>query len=203
MARQSPIHPSPLIGISSFAEDAAATKVVRAAGRKVQLVDRPFPQPLGHRTAAEVWHRQVRWARLRRASFFAYFLPEAVSGGVLPMIALAVVVPALGVPLVPIVLLFGLLWYTSETLLAAAAGWHVSARHPLICLFVTLCYRCCFSARCKVTASSGAATKCRSSGYDRCGMMARVRPRLAEVAPRARRRLHSLRERMSSTPVML
>jgi len=65
------------------AEDAAATKVVRGAGRKVQLVDRPFPQPLGYRSAAEVWHRQVRWARLRRASFFAYFLPEAVSGGVL------------------------------------------------------------------------------------------------------------------------
>jgi hypothetical protein len=29
------------------------------------------------------------------------------------------------------------------------------------------------------------------------GMMARVRPRLAEVAPRARQRLRSLRERMS------
>ena len=80
------------------AEDAAATKVVRGAGRKVQLVDRPFPQPLGYRSAAEVWHRQVRWARLRRASFFAYFLPEAVSGGVLPMIALAAVAPALGLP---------------------------------------------------------------------------------------------------------
>jgi len=39
------------------AEDAAATKVVRDAGRKVQLVDRPFPQPLGYRSAAEVWHR--------------------------------------------------------------------------------------------------------------------------------------------------
>jgi ceramide glucosyltransferase len=89
------------------AEDAAATKVVRAAGRKVQLVDRPFPQPLGYRTAAEVWHRQARWARLRRASFFAYFLPEAVSGGVLPMIALAAVAPALGLPLVPTVLLLG------------------------------------------------------------------------------------------------
>ena len=80
------------------AEDAAATKIVRGAGLKVRLVDRPFPQPLGYRTAAEVWHRQVRWARLRRASFFAYFLPEAVSGGVLPMIALAVVAPAVGLP---------------------------------------------------------------------------------------------------------
>jgi ceramide glucosyltransferase len=38
----------------------------------VRLVDRPFPQPLGYRSAADVWRRQLRWARLRRASFFAY-----------------------------------------------------------------------------------------------------------------------------------
>ena len=86
---------------NEVAEDAAATKVVRGAGLKVRLVDRPFPQPLGHRTAAEVWHRQVRWARLRRASFFAYFLPEAVSGGVLPMIALAIVSADIELPVLP------------------------------------------------------------------------------------------------------
>ena len=80
------------------AEDAAATKVVRGAGLRVRLVDRPLAQPLGHRSAAEVWNRQVRWARLRRASFFAYFLPEALSGGVLPMIALGVIAPAIGLP---------------------------------------------------------------------------------------------------------
>ena len=80
------------------AEDAASTKVVRDAGLKVRLVDRPFPQPLGYRGAADVWSRQLRWARLRRASFFAYFLPEALSGGVLPMIALACIAPAVGLP---------------------------------------------------------------------------------------------------------
>ena len=58
------------------AEDAAATKIVRGAGLKVRLVDRPFAQPLGRRTAAEVWNRQLRWARLRRASFLLYFLPR-------------------------------------------------------------------------------------------------------------------------------
>ena len=151
------------------AEDAAATKVVRDAGRKVQLVDRPFPQPLGYRTAAEVWHRQVRWARLRRASFFAYFLPEAVSGGVLPMIALAAIAPVTGLPLVPTVLLFGVLWYAAETLLAAAAGWHVPPGIRLSVCCVTRCCRCCFSARCKAMTSSGAATKCRSSGCARAG----------------------------------
>ena len=58
------------------AEDAAATKIVRGAGHKVRLVDRPLAQPLGRRSASEVWNRQLRWARLRRASFLIYFLPE-------------------------------------------------------------------------------------------------------------------------------
>jgi ceramide glucosyltransferase len=179
------------------AEDAAATKVVRTAGRKVQLVDRPFQQPLGHRTAAEVWHRQVRWARLRRASFFAYFLPEAVSGGLLPMCALAVVVPALGLPLVPTVLLFGLLWYTSETLLAAAAGWHVSARYPLICLLRDALLPVLFFSALQGDGFVWRGNEMQVERLRPRGMMARVRPRLAEVAPCARRRLHSLRERMS------
>ncbi len=64
------------------AEDAAATKIVRGAGLKVRLVDQPFAQPLGHRNAADVWNRQLRWARLRRASFLSYFLAEIFSGGI-------------------------------------------------------------------------------------------------------------------------
>jgi ceramide glucosyltransferase len=51
------------------AEDAATTKLVRAAGLRVHLVDAPFEQPLGRRRAGEVWARQLRWARLRRVSF--------------------------------------------------------------------------------------------------------------------------------------
>ena len=43
------------------AEDAAATKLVRGAGLRVRLVDAPFEQPLGRRTADEVWQRQLRW----------------------------------------------------------------------------------------------------------------------------------------------
>lgn len=62
------------------AEDAAATRMVRAAGRRVRLVDRPFEQPLGFRSAAEVWARQLRWARLRRMSFPLLFLPEILLG---------------------------------------------------------------------------------------------------------------------------
>ena len=65
---------------SELAEDAASTKVVRGAGLRVRLVDAPFEQPLGFRSARDVWRRQVRWARLRRDSFKLCFLPEILAG---------------------------------------------------------------------------------------------------------------------------
>ncbi len=70
------------------AEDAATTKMVRALGRRVHLVDSPFDQPLGRRSAAEVWARQLRWARLRRMSFPLLFLPEVLMGSAPPILAL-------------------------------------------------------------------------------------------------------------------
>ena len=149
------------------AEDAAATKIVRGAGLKVRLIDRPLAQPLGYRSAAEVWNRQVRWARLRRASFFAYFLPEALSGGVLPMIALAFVCAATGLPLALSVGAFAALWYGGEMLLAAAAGWHLPRPIRSTGWRATCCCRCCSSPRCAATISFGAATKCRSSACGR------------------------------------
>ncbi len=179
------------------AEDAAATKIVRGAGLKVRLIDRPLAQPLGYRGAAEVWNRQVRWARLRRASFFVYFLPEVLSGGVLPMIALAFVCAAIGVPVVLGVGALGALWYGGEILLAAAAGWHISALYPLYGLARDLLLPALF-----VTALRGDDFVWRGNEMqvERLrpqGMMALVRPRLAELAPGARRRLRSLRARMS------
>ena len=44
---------------SELAEDAASSKVIAARGLRVRVVDRPFMQPLGHRSAAEVWQRQI------------------------------------------------------------------------------------------------------------------------------------------------
>jgi ceramide glucosyltransferase len=113
------------------AEDAASTKIVRAAGLRVRLVDRPFVQPLGRRGAAEVWNRQVRWARLRRASFLLYFLPEVLAGGVLPMIAAAIVADAFDVPAVLGASAMGALWYGAEMVLAAGAEWHLPLLYPL------------------------------------------------------------------------
>jgi ceramide glucosyltransferase len=112
------------------AEDAAATKVVRRAGLRVRLVDAPFAQPLGARRPAEVWRRQVRWARLRRVTFRWYFLPELLSGSVSPLIAAGCVAGGMGIdPLMTIAALAGV-WYGGEAALVLAAGWQLSWRTP-------------------------------------------------------------------------
>jgi len=179
------------------AEDAASTKIVRSAGLKVRLVDRPFPQPLGHRTAAEVWNRQLRWARLRRASFLAYFLPEAISGGLLPMIALAVAAPGLGLSPVLSVTSLGVLWYGSETLLAAIAGWHLSALYPFCCLARDLTLPVLFVKALRGDDFVWRGNEMQVERMRPRRVMAQMRPRFAELAPVTRRRLRSLRERMS------
>ncbi len=179
------------------AEDAASTKIVRNAGLKVRLVDRPFPQPLGYRTAAEVWNRQLRWARLRRASFPAYFLPEAISGGLLPMIALAIAAPGLGLSPVLSVTSLGVLWYGSETLLAAIAGWHLSTLYPLCCIMRDLTLPVLFVKALRGDDFVWRGTEMQVERMRPRRVMAQMRPRFAEFAPVARRRLRSLRERMS------
>jgi ceramide glucosyltransferase len=179
------------------AEDAAATKVVRGAGLKVQLVDRPFPQPLGNRLAADVWNRQVRWARLRRASFFAYFLPEALSGGILPLIALVIVAPTFDLPVLPSAALFGVIWYGSETLFAAVAGWHASVRYPFVCLMRDALLPVLFVSALKGDDFVWRGNEMQVERMRPRRVIAGVRPRLVEIAPVARRRLRSLRERFS------
>jgi ceramide glucosyltransferase len=181
-----------------LAEDAAATKIVRGAGLKVRLVDRPFAQPLGRRRAAEVWNRQLRWARLRRASFLPYFLPEIFSGGVLPMIAVAIVSYGLGVPTVPSAALFGVLWYGGEMLLAAAAGWPVSALSPLCGLTRDLLLPALF-----VSALHGNDFTWRGNAMQVERMRPRraiavMRPRVYEFARSGRRRLRTLRAKAVS-----
>jgi ceramide glucosyltransferase len=186
------------------AEDAASTKVVRAAGLRVRLVDSPFTQPLGRRTAAEVWNRQLRWARLRRASFLFYFLPEILSGGVLPSIAVAFMAWELGWRLLPSVGLFATLWYFGEMLLSVAADWPVSALSPFYALIRDLMLPALF-----VSALRGNDFTWRGNEMQVERMrprrmmaqmrpqrvMARVRPRMQEIAAGGRRRLRALRTR--------
>ena len=110
------------------AEDAAATKLVRAAGLRVHLVKRPFEQPLGWRSAPEVWLRQMRWARLRRASFFWLYLPEIFVGSAFPSLAAGIAAAGHGLSIPVSVAVFLLVWFAAELALASAAGWHRSWR---------------------------------------------------------------------------
>jgi ceramide glucosyltransferase len=116
---------------SEIAEDAAATKVVRAAGLHVQLVDHSFEQPLGRRKITEVWARQVRWARLRRATFPAFFVPEVLAGSAFPVVAAAYAAFQADLNIIPIIFLFFGLWFAAEATLAYVAGWCLSVRMVL------------------------------------------------------------------------
>ncbi len=124
----------PLGGIAVLgqeaAEDAAATKVVRSRGLRVRLVDRPFAQALGPRTLSQVWSRQVRWARLRRATFALYFAPEVLTGSAVPGTAWLFAATSLEYDLPIALVTFGLLWFGAEALLNRLAGWHLTWWSP-------------------------------------------------------------------------
>ena len=179
------------------AEDAAATKIVRDAGLKVRLIDRPLAQPLGYRGAREVWNRQLRWARLRRASFLLYFLPEILSGGLLPMIIVGVLAKAFGLPLALCLASFGTLWYGSEMLLAAAAGWHVSPLYPIYGFVRDLILPALFVGALRGSDFVWRGNQMQVERMQPPQMMAKVRPRMHELATGSRRRLRALRARMS------
>ena len=104
------------------AEDAAATKMMRAKGKRIRLAG-PFAQLVGPRGAAQVWKRQVRWARLRRASFPLLFAPEVLAGSLPPLAALLAGLHLLELALVLPALAFLALWYGAELLLLRVAGW--------------------------------------------------------------------------------
>ena len=111
---------------SEIAEDAAATKLIRALGLRVRLVAPPFVQPLGHRSLADVWDRQLRWARLRRITFKSFFVPELFVGAVPPLAAAAALTVAAGWPMIGTLVPLVAAWYAAEVLLAYCAGWPLS-----------------------------------------------------------------------------
>ncbi|GJE73557.1 ceramide glucosyltransferase [Methylorubrum suomiense] len=111
---------------AEIAEDAAATKLVRAAGCRVHLVAAPFRQPLGRRSLGEVWSRQVRWARLRRVTFPLFFAPEIFIGALLPLTLAAVVLG--GTEASALLAGAGAVWYGAEYGLAVRTGWPRSPR---------------------------------------------------------------------------
>ncbi len=111
---------------AEIAEDAAATKLIRRAGLHVHLVDAPFEQPLGPRKLREVWSRQLRWARLRRATFPLQFALEPVTTSLFAVIAAYFGAAQFGVDTLAAMAIVALAWYGSEAALARIAGWRLS-----------------------------------------------------------------------------
>lgn len=119
----------PRVLADELAEDAAATKFVRRAGREICLAAPPFAQPLGARRLTDVWNRQVRWARLRRDSFPLFYACEIATSGAVGGAAAVLAADAFGWALHAAVL-YPAVWYGAEIALARAAGWHRSWRTP-------------------------------------------------------------------------
>jgi ceramide glucosyltransferase len=113
---------------AEIAEDAAATKLMRGAGRRVHLVDAPFEQPLGRRTLREIWRRQIRWARLRRVTFSLFFAPELLTTAIIPVVFGVCAAAAGEFDLAFATALLVTLWYGAELALSAAKGWWLSPR---------------------------------------------------------------------------
>jgi ceramide glucosyltransferase len=111
---------------AEIAEDAASTKLVRSAGRKVHLVCAPFEQPLGQRHAGEIWSRQTRWARLRRVTFPQYFAPEILTGALPPLLFALAAAAMMDVNLPATAFAVLALMYVPELALAALNRWPVS-----------------------------------------------------------------------------
>ena len=112
------------------AEDAAATKIARRQGKMVRVVGKPFAQPLGHRSCADIWRRQVRWARLRRSSFPGPYLAEILTGIVPAAVLYSVLagmdtIPWIGLPALIIS------WFAAEAMLSIACSWPLTAIAPL------------------------------------------------------------------------
>jgi ceramide glucosyltransferase len=109
------------------AEDAAATRLAESCGRRVRLVAPPCAQPLGPRRFADTWARQLRWARLRRATFPELYAFECLAGGI-PAIGLAALAAATAdAPVAPFATACAALWYGAEWLLARLCGWRAGA----------------------------------------------------------------------------
>ena len=115
---------------AEIAEDAASTKLVHRADLRAHLASPPSKQPLGTRRLRDVWARQVRWARLRRATFPLYFAPEIVTTSLLTLAAAGIGGEELGLTAPAALLLAAATWYGAEAALAAAAGWPLAWSSP-------------------------------------------------------------------------
>jgi len=101
-----------------------------------------------------------------------------------------------GLPLVLCLAGFGTFWYGSEMLLAAAAGWHVSPLYPVYGFVRDLTLPVLFIGALRGNDFVWRGNEMQVEQMQPRRMMAKVRPRMHELAAGSRRRLQALRARM-------
>jgi ceramide glucosyltransferase len=108
-----------------IADDYSVTRSVREIGLRTRLGAIMAPLPLGRRDAADVWRRQVRWARTRlRLPVWPLVLWEPAIGWLAAAIAAVVAMAAAGADATT--LLLGLILHTVAWL--AAEAWFLRGR---------------------------------------------------------------------------
>lgn len=114
---------------AEVAEDSGLTKAMRRNGLEVRMTGCQFLHPVGRRRFAEVWQRQLRWAKLRRTCFPFIYAGEVVGCAAVPVALLAGLAISAGFsPAWAGLLLVGL--YAGEAIVAVAAGWRLTVASP-------------------------------------------------------------------------
>lgn len=113
-------------------EDNAMAKAIRRIGLRSLFSHRPVRQELGKRDFWDVYHRQLRWAVIRRDDETPVFVLEPLSLAIPTVLAAAVAAPLAG--LAPLTGAFATfcLWLSLETLLSFVKGWRLSWAAPAI-----------------------------------------------------------------------
>ena len=119
---------------------------MRRLGLRARLVDAPFGQPLGRRTAQAGVGPADALVAPAPHHFPGFFAAEILTGSLLPLAAAAYVADALDMPASAMVAALAAVWFGSEALLARAAGWHLSL---LVAAGLGRCaMRCCPACGC-------------------------------------------------------
>ncbi len=116
----------------SVGEDSALDHALKNIGLRTVIMTVPLLQPLGARTFHDVYHRQLRWAVIRRHNETLAFVcePLGLSSAVALAAAFAAPLVCLSAPVGAASVLA--VWFACETLLALARGWDVSMSAPAI-----------------------------------------------------------------------
>ena len=113
-------------------EDSATAHALASIGLRTVIIGAPIYQMLGVRRFADVYHRQMRWAVIRRQNELPGFLVEPLGLSVFAALAAAIAAPLVGWPAAAAALATLLFWFACETALAFARGWDVSVSAPAV-----------------------------------------------------------------------